>query len=271
MSKSVVSYKTGTSKTGTSSVGANVTNRLNAIADDFNNFSGDIDEETRIRKQADAKRVDRIKLELGKLDRIIAKEAKRRIESSKAIQKEFDDKLETTQQHFKERVRETYEPLQEQLDSVVARVERLEQRMEIEKRDRELEIQRANKPLHTKFAEHYTQSEVEKVARLQRESQTLKRLGDEVFRVQQHVTAERTTREAELILMKDDFSMVIKAYEKLMEVFKKELIRKMAKVERDVEIEVNNRVASEEQLNTAINDYTQNMKEGLRLVNRASD
>jgi len=48
------------------------------------------------------------------------------------------------------------------------------------------------------------------VTRLQREAQTLKRVGDEVFRVQQKVTAERTTREASVVLMKDDFYAALK-------------------------------------------------------------
>ena len=37
------------------------------------------------------------------------------------------------------------------------------------------------------------------VTRLQREAATLKRVGDEVFRVQQKLTSERTTREAAIV------------------------------------------------------------------------
>jgi hypothetical protein len=35
-------------------------------------------------------------------------------------------------------------------------------------------------------------------------------VGDEVFRVQQKVTAERTAREAAIVLMKDDFYAALK-------------------------------------------------------------
>merc|ERR1712039_830929 len=137
-------------------------------------------------------------------------------------------KLAQMQVEFKEELRSTYEPLQEQIDSLVDRVDRLEQRMEDEKRDREHEIQRANKELLGKFAEHVKQFEVEKVTRLQREAQTLKRVGDEVFRVQQKVTAERVAREAAIIEMKDAFWAAVKAREKADEVFKSEMLRKMA-------------------------------------------
>lgn len=138
-----------------------------------------------------------------------------------------------------------------------------------ETRDREIQIQRANKEVVDMFNEHSKQLEVEKVARLQREAQTLKRVGDEVFRMQQKVTAERTTREAALVVMKDDFYAALKAREKADEVFKAEMLRKMAAVERDLDIETKARMASEEQLVAALNDYTKALQDGLKIVHRA--
>ena len=60
-----------------------------------------------------------------------------------------------------------------------------------------------------------------------------------------------------------------KAREKADEVFKGEMLRKMAAVEKDLEIETRNRQASEEQLVNALNDYTRALQDGLRIVNRA--
>ena len=174
------------------------------------------------------------------------------------------------QREFKAELRGAFEPLQSQIDALVARVEQLELTMENERRDREKEIQKANKEVLDKFAVHQKQFEVEKVTRLQREAQTLKRVGDEVFRIQQKITAERTAREAAIVLMKDDFMAAHKAREKADEVFKSEMLRKMAVVEKDLEVETKNSEASEEQLVNALNDYTRALQDGLRIVNRAS-
>ena len=144
------------------------------------------------------------------------------------------------------------------------------ERAQNERRDREKEIQKANKEVLDKFAIHQKQFEVEKVTRLQREAQTLKRVGDEVFRIQQKITAERTGREAAITLMKDDFMKAHKAREKADEVFKAEMLRKMAVVEKDLEVETKNRETSEEQLVNALNDYTRALQDGLRIVNRAN-
>ena len=107
------------------------------------------------------------------------------------------------------------------------------------------------------------------MTRLQREAATLKRVGDEVFRVQQKLTSERTTREAAIVQMKDDFAAAVKARDKADEVFKAEMLRKVTAVERDLEVETAAREASEEQLISALNDYTRALQDGLRIVNRA--
>ena len=142
--------------------------------------------------------------------------------------------------------------------------------LRVSERRSTLQVLQAGGEVLDKFAVHQKQFEVEKVTRLQREAQTLKRVGDEVFRIQQKITAERTAREAAIVLMKDDFMAAHKAREKADEVFKSEMLRKMAVVEKDLDTETKNREASEEQLVNALNDYTRALQDGLRIVNRAS-
>jgi hypothetical protein len=173
------------------------------------------------------------------------------------------------QKELRDELHSTYEPLQAQVDKLAVRVEQIEKTIEEEKQNREAEIKRANAELLAKFSEHVKQFEVEKVARLQREAQTLKRVGDEVFRVQQKIAGERATREAAIVQMKDDFAASVKARDKADEVFKAEMLRKVTAVERDLEVETAAREASEEQLISALNDYTRALQDGLRIVNRA--
>ena len=183
--KSVAASTTNTRKTTGSN--RSVSGRLNAMADDFNNFYGDLDEETTIHKKAEEDRVARMEREIAKIEKVLGTETKRRIEASKALQTLFETKITKLQADFKEELRQVFEPLQIQIDTLVGRVEAIEKTMGDEKRDREKEIQRANKEILDKFAVHQKQFEVEKVTRLQREAQVLKRVGDEVFRMQQKV------------------------------------------------------------------------------------
>ncbi len=142
----------------------NTTNRLNSMADNMNNFYGDLDEETTIRKQAEEQRVVRLERELGKIERVISTETKRRIEASKVLQTMFEEKLIAMQKEFREELHATYSSLQAQIDLLTVRVEKLEQTMIEERKNREAEIQKANKELLDKFSEHVKQFEVEKVS-----------------------------------------------------------------------------------------------------------
>ena len=80
--------------THTTATNRSVPGKLNAMADDFNNFYGDLEEETTIRKQAEEQRVVRMERELGKIENVLATETKRRIEASKALQTMFEAKVQ---------------------------------------------------------------------------------------------------------------------------------------------------------------------------------
>lgn len=156
-----MSSSTGRSRKSRQQV--NVTATLNALADDFNTFYGDLDDETTIRKQAEEARVVRIEGELEKIERVIQQETKRRIEAGKSMQAMFEAKLQAMQAKFKKELREAFEPLQTQIDALVARVEALEVDVEKSRHEREEEIQRANKEVLERFAAHRKLFEVEKV------------------------------------------------------------------------------------------------------------
>lgn len=106
------------------------------------------------------------------------------------------------------------------------------------------------------------------MTRLEREAQLLKRVGDEAFRIQQKVAQERIKRDAEIVRMKDEFWAATKARDKSDEVFKSEVLRRIAIVQKEVDLETKAREQSEEQIVNAINDYTTSLEQGLRVINR---
>ena len=126
--KSVARSATTKHTAGTS---RSISGKLNNMADDFNNFYGDLEEETTIRKQAEEQRVINMEKEIGKIEQVLATETKRRIEAGKALQNMFEAKVYAMQREFKAELRSCYEPLQAQIDALVARVEILEVTMEV--------------------------------------------------------------------------------------------------------------------------------------------
>lgn len=127
--KSVAAGSATTKKT--SGTSRSISGKLNAMADNFNTFYGDLEEETSLRKQAEETRVVRMERELQKIEQVLATETKRRIEAGKALQNMFEAKVQAMQKEFKAELRASYEPLQAQIDALVSRVELLEVTMEV--------------------------------------------------------------------------------------------------------------------------------------------
>mmetsp|Transcript_17351 Transcript_17351/g.44878 ORF Transcript_17351/g.44878 Transcript_17351/m.44878 type:complete len:273 (+) Transcript_17351:2-820(+) len=242
--------------------------KLNALSEQFNSFFGDLEEETAVRKKAEESRFVRIERELGRLEKAINVETRRRIEATKLLQQQFEDKIDALQHSFREELKKNTEMLQAQIVELNSKVGELEVRMDEERENREHEIQRHNKDVLEKFDAHTKEFEVEKVTRLEREAQLLKRIGDEAFRVQQKIAQERIQRDGEIVQMKNEFWAATKARDKADEVFKSEMLRKMAVVQRELDVETKAREQSEEQLVNAINDYTKALQDGLRVINR---
>ena len=74
MTPSIAPSATGTRASGKTMGAQSTTGKLNSMADNFNNFYGDLEEETTVRKQAEEARVARIERECGKIERVIATE-----------------------------------------------------------------------------------------------------------------------------------------------------------------------------------------------------
>ncbi|KAG8458125.1 hypothetical protein KFE25_011680 [Diacronema lutheri] len=245
--------------------------KLNALSNQFDNFFGDLEEETAVRKKAEDSRVTRIERELGRLEKAINVETRRRIEATKAIQLQYEEKLEAMQTSFREQIKASTDALRAEIRGLHDHIARLEARMDEERENREREIQRHNHDVLSKFDAHTKEFEIEKVTRLEREAQLLKRIGDEAFRVQQKIAQERIHRDGEIVQMKDEFWAATKSRDKADEVFKSEMLRKMGVVQRELDVETKARELSEEQLVNAINDYTKALQDGLRVINRTRD
>ncbi len=240
--------------------------RLNALADTFNAYYADLDDETAERRNADEKRLVRIEKEILKVEKSIHHEAKRRVDAGKSIQRVVEEQLEEMQLRFKRELHDAYSPLQAQIDALVERVESCEAAIALERNSRDAEIEKANTEVRATFEEHSKQFEIEKLARMQREAITLKRVGDEVFRMEQKVNAERLAREAAIVLMKDDFYAALRARVKSDEAFKADVAHKMSIVERDLEGETRQRLATEERLSKSVSEYAVSMRAGIEAV-----
>ena len=136
--------------------------KLNALSTQFNTFFGDLEEETAVRKHAEVSRIERIERELGRLEKAINVETRRRVEATKAVQAQFEARLEEIQVNFRTQIKANSEALQAELATLNDRIALLEVRMNEERDNREREIQNHNKDVIGKFDVHTKEFEIEK-------------------------------------------------------------------------------------------------------------
>jgi hypothetical protein len=159
---SVVSQAT-TTFSGRAPPGEETQAKLNALSKQFNNFFEDLEEETAVRKRAEVSRVERIERELGRLEKAINIETRRRVEATKAVQAQFEIRLDEIQVKFRDQIKVNTEALQAELVMLNGKIQSLEVRMDEERDNREREIQKHNKDVLEKFDAHTKEFEIEKV------------------------------------------------------------------------------------------------------------
>ena len=245
--------------------------RLDHLASTFTDFYQTLNDETRTRKNADEKRLARIEQEIKKTETALNHEQKRRIEAAKNIQIQTEEQLEQIKDKFKSMIHDAYAPLQAQVDALVQRVEACEQSIASEVANRDAQIQQSVSHIIENFETHSKQFEIEKVTRMQRESLTLKRVGDEVFRMEQKVAAERLAREAALTQMKDEFWVALEARIRADEKFKADMERSVSVVERRLESETSARLECEDSLSRSVAEYAHSMRAGIESIHLRSN
>jgi len=106
----------------------------------------------------------------------------------------------------------------------------------------------------------------EKVSRLEREAQTLKRVGEDVFRLQERIEQEKSQREAALHSMQSELNEVAGGRNLSDEKFQALILGEIAALKSKLQVERDERVCEDEQIVLAINDYTKALQDGLRIV-----
>ena len=109
----------------------------------------------------------------------------------------------------------------------------------------------------------------EKVSRLEREAQILKRTGEDIFRLQEKIDGETTVREAALQTLHTEIHGSITNRTGADEKFHSLILGEMASLKNKLQTEQEQRRSEDEQIVLAINAYTKALQDGLRIVNTA--
>ena len=178
----------------------------------------------------------------------------------------FDDRTDPPNRRFSTQARETQKSVKTSVGALSRSFAELNTGLREEREQRGVQMDQLSQRLSLKIDECKAGIEDERVARLEREAQTLKRVGEDVLRLQERIETEKSNREAALHSLQSELNEMAGGRNLSDEKFQALVLGELAGVKGKLQVEREERISEDEQIVLAINDYTKALQDGLRIV-----
>eukprot|EP01027_Heterolobosea_sp_BB2_P005264 GEZU01008073.1.p1 GENE.GEZU01008073.1~~GEZU01008073.1.p1 ORF type:complete len:182 (+),score=66.52 GEZU01008073.1:159-704(+) len=180
----------------------------------------------------------------------------------------FESQLSQMQEAIDKRVGERFSQMQISIDILTKRIVQLEKELADEK-DKNAKL---NHELRTTVAQHVSDLqaaiETERVSRLEKEAQLLKKMSEDLFRMSERIENEKSVREHSQAALREEFDKLTRGREKNDEKFKAMVLEEIDILKAGLRLESENRATSEEQMVQTIDQIVSELQESLRIVSK---
>ncbi|GFH27138.1 uncharacterized protein HaLaN_25410, partial [Haematococcus lacustris] len=153
------------------------------------------------------------------------------------------------------------------VDSLTNRIQDLHGLVREEREQRRNDIEHLATSLVGKVNECVTALDEERSVRVTEQTVSIKRFGEDLITLQQRIEAEKLNRDSELGALRSEIHDVLGNRSANDEHFKAATLEELAALKSSLALEREERVAEDDEIVQAINDYTRALQEGLKLVN----
>ncbi|GMI26592.1 hypothetical protein TeGR_g6779 [Tetraparma gracilis] len=241
--------------------------KLEAVIGTFQEFDTTMRIGTRQRREKDEHRVAELRVEMGKMEKSLTAEVKRRIEMNKSVQAWCEQQIVMMHAKFEKQIEERSEKIHERLEVLSERITDLNGRFEEEKIRIPADIERRGKELAEMLHVFQQDFNVEKAERIEREARVEKQLGDHEHVVEVRFEEERAARETRYTelqrVIEVNEKSRIKADGKFQNVIKEEL----QSLHNQIAIECQVREREDDEIVEALNRYTAKLQSSLQIIN----
>lgn len=241
--------------------------KLEHVAERFSAFYNDLEQEKQNRKIAESSKHQMLHESVVKLEKSLEAEIKRRAESDKQLQAHFENEVRTLQERTSLQLTDIQQAFKGSLEGLSRTVQDLHSIIKEEREQRRSDIEHLATSLVSKVNECVTALEEERIQRMDAHGIALKRFGEDIFRVQEKIDGEKTIREAELAQLRSEIHDALGNRNISDEKFQAVVMEEIANLRSALSMERDERVAEDDEIVQAINDYTRALQDGLRIVN----
>jgi Skp family chaperone for outer membrane proteins len=243
--------------------------RLAHVAEKFSRFYSDLEHEKNARREVETGRRNALYDQVQKLELDLETEIRRRQESDRLLQEKVSTDLKAMEQGIAAHVREMQQGLKASIDALTRSFAELHQGLREEREQRRVDVEHLAQSVVAKVDECQTSIDDERVERLEREANTLKRVGEDIFKLQEKVDVERAAREGGVNALREQLEGITRRADTHDDKFQTIALTEIASLKSALNAEKEERVAEDEQIVHAINDYTRALQDGLRIVNQS--
>ena len=194
-------------------------------------------------------------------------EIKRRTDADQLMQSSIQTEMKAVQDKVMLQVREHNLALKASIDALSRSFAELHGALREEKESRLKDMEQLAITVASKVEEVQGSVDDERVNRLEREAQTLKRIGDDVFKCQEKIDVQRRDMDAHVQSLQAEVQSVTGAKNSAEDRFQAVVQNELNALKAAVAAEREERQSEDEQIVHAINDYTRALQDGLRIVN----
>eukprot|EP00877_Chromochloris_zofingiensis_P007535 jgi/Chrzof1/3034/Cz12g09040.t1 len=207
-------------------------------------------------------------------------EVKRRSEADKQIQTHFESEIKLLQDKLNTQYVELSTAFKTSLEGLARTVQDLHAILKEEREQRRQDIEHLAASLVNKVNECVGALDEERVARVDMETKTVRQVGQDLLRLQDKVETEKAARmlthqsfayvsyrEGDLNQLRSEIHEVLGNRNVTDEKFQAVVLDELAGLKASLAQEREERVAEDDEIVQAVNDYTRALQDGLRIVN----
>lgn len=242
------------------------TAKLEHVTERFAGLWTDLEQEKQNRRIQESTRFSLFQESLQRIEKSLEAEVKRRADSDKQLQTHFEGEVKALQERQLQQFTDMQLALKSAVESLNQRVTDLHGLVRDERDSRRSDIEHLATSLVGKVNECVGALDDERNSRVQEQTMSMKRVGEDLVLVSQRLEAEKAAREAELGALRSEVHDALGNRNSADDHFKGAVLDEVAGLKAALALEREERIAEDDEIVQAVNDYTKALQEGLKLI-----
>lgn len=242
--------------------------RLSKVKESVTNLHGDLRDSIGLRKQSEESKVIELREMAIKSDKNLALEIKRRSEADKVLQELFENSLAELRDSFERKLHERTQFLQSQVDGLQKRCAQLEKELSDEREAKNRAVEETGNLLMREINMLQSALDAEKVSRLEKEAQLVKKEADDTYKLNGLIESERLTRDQTIQTLREEIEKSNRVRDANSDRFQARCVEEIESVKVGLRMETESREASEEEIVRTMKDVIGELREGLHILSK---